>query len=642
MADIDLLLEAERRGILPQDRLDMLQEARKRGLAPAPLPGAVTAAEPSAQATAQKKEERIPELSAREPDTSEWLADKTGMSSDYWRRTLWNLKAPSRVLEGAEAPAQGLTQGLLHAGSYATSLGGYAPNALSRVFGNAAGTMDTTLQRQEEQYQTERANAGVEPGTTDYSRMAGTAVSPVTTATAGALGARAGANILSRLYGAARTGAAIGAEQPVTSGGENYAGTKAEQAETGAAIGAGMELGAGAVAPWVRDQAQHLAERYGIRVPIGKAIGESAGRLEEMGQSVPLSGMAVRSAYGTANQDLARAVNNEASAPLEPFGFGFRMERDAPISRQVAATRGDQISASYQDVIPRLRGQIDQELTNAIAAERASIPPRLQQNFDEEVQQYLLSKQGPGGSLNGQDLKNADIDLRERGRELVQSNGPADDKLLGRSLVNVRDAVHNMWERHSAPEDVAQLQATDAAYGMHKIAERAETSSAAPEGQFGPTQLWQAVKAGDPTLGKRALSRGEARLQDLADNAKAVLGKTVADSGTPERAATIGLGHVLTGGAGVAFPAATVGSIAGHAAMYSPLGQNALRALAGGFPATRETAANAIRQISPGISAVMVSKQPYDNAPRSVREWQAIHQQKLNAARQAIGYYGQQ
>ncbi len=35
MTRIDLLLEAERRGILPQDKLELLQEARRRGLIPA-------------------------------------------------------------------------------------------------------------------------------------------------------------------------------------------------------------------------------------------------------------------------------------------------------------------------------------------------------------------------------------------------------------------------------------------------------------------------------------------------------------------------------------------------------------------------------------------------------------------------------
>jgi hypothetical protein len=99
--------------------------------------------------------------------------------------------------------------------------------------------------------------------------------------------------------------------------------------------------------------------------------------------------------------------------------------------------------------------------------------------------------------------------------------------------------LRDSWERHSPRDAIDQLKATDLAYRRNMILNRASTSSAAPEGIFGPTQLWQAVKASDPTLGKRATAQGGAELQDLADAAKSVLGKTVADSGTPERGAAM-------------------------------------------------------------------------------------------------------
>ena len=37
--DFELLLEAERRGILPPDKVELLTEARKRGLVPGAAPG---------------------------------------------------------------------------------------------------------------------------------------------------------------------------------------------------------------------------------------------------------------------------------------------------------------------------------------------------------------------------------------------------------------------------------------------------------------------------------------------------------------------------------------------------------------------------------------------------------------------------
>ena len=585
-------------------------------------------------------------LRSREPDWAEWIADKTGTSSDYWRRTLWNLKAPERVLEGAEAPAQGIVQGIVHAGTY------LAPNALGEISRN----VDTRLQRQEEQYKTERANAGVEPGTIDYSRGLGTVISPVT-ATTGQLGAAAalGRNVLSRLGTATVTGAAIGAEQPVTSGPENYAAEKTAQAVTGAAIGAGAETAGTVVGPWMRAQAQHLIDRYNIRVPFGKSLGDYAGRFEEATQSIPGSGYVVRSAYNTANQDLVRAANNEVSAELEPYGFGFRLNQNAPLGRQTAVDRGDQLAASYNDVIPRLRGEADPQFMQDIAVTRqrlSGMAPARVADYDAAINGLIFNNTNPAGPmgrvlqnvrLDGQNLKNADVDLRDNARRYMQSNGPANDYNLGEALRDTRAALRDMWTRHSAPEDIAQLNATDAAYGMHKVIERAESSSAAPEGVFGPTQFYAAVKAADRTLGKRALTRGETRFSDLADTAKTVLGKTVADSGTPERVAAMGAYHLLTtpsvvtgaGALGAAIPTAT--ALLGHAAAYSPIGQNILRSIAQGS----QPAANALRQLAPGIAAISAAHAPYDNKPKTEREWQAQYQQRAQAANQAQSYYGQ-
>lgn len=71
MAQIDDLLEAERRGILPQDLLSDLQEARKRGLAPAALAaGAPVQPQPPAASQAAPAPKQA-EMSARDPTLSE-------------------------------------------------------------------------------------------------------------------------------------------------------------------------------------------------------------------------------------------------------------------------------------------------------------------------------------------------------------------------------------------------------------------------------------------------------------------------------------------------------------------------------------------------------------------------------------------
>jgi hypothetical protein len=132
-------------------------------------------------------------------------------------------------------------------------------------------------------------------------------------------------------------------------------------------------------------------------------------------------------------------------------------------------------------------------------------------------------------------------------------------------------------------------------------------------------------------------------MQDFAQQAKDVLGGTVNDSGTPERAATMAMLHVLAGGgAAYGLGAPAVAGMGGLAAAYSPIAQDAFRALAAGGAGPRQGAATAIREISPGITAATIASQPYDNKPRSQREWRAEYQKRLDANQQFNGYYGNQ
>ena len=65
------------------------------------------------------------------------------------------------------------------------------------------------------------------------------------------------------------------------------------------------------------------------------------------------------------------------------------------------------------------------------------------------------------------------------------------------------------------------------------------TAGQGPEGIFTRSRLQIAVKSGDQTVGKRAMSEGDALYQDLAQAGKTVLPNKVPDSGTPERIETL-------------------------------------------------------------------------------------------------------
>jgi hypothetical protein len=68
----------------------------------------------------------------------------------------------------------------------------------------------------------------------------------------------------------------------------------------------------------------------------------------------------------------------------------------------------------------------------------------------------------------------------------------------------------------------------------------------APNGVFSAAQLAAAVKAGDKTVRDNAYAQGRALMQNLSDPAKQIMGGTVPNSGTADRALAAGaLGAIL-------------------------------------------------------------------------------------------------
>lgn len=779
MAVVDDLLEAERRGLLPPDKLNDLQEARKRGLVPPPLANA-------AQQQAAPQAPTTPP--AQQSLMQRWTNPQGPSFSDRWlTKDSWlnpEAYAPVRAMQSATAPFEGVEGLMLHGASFLASGAGYYPNAVSRSLGNVAKTYDESQAKEEAWREKYKQAAGIAPQD-DYASVIGNVASPMTLATGEAGAAAQGAGFLSRLVRAGAAGTAMAAEQPVYNS-EDYWGEKGGQAALGALFGGAGELGASTVAPWMRAQAQHLVDRYGIRVPFLSSLGPFRGRVEQISQSVPGSGMAVRGQFDQATDDVVRAAYNETLDPIRQYGFGgARYTPASPTEpgREMAREAAQAISNSYDAVIPRLQSTLDAPFIQEVGNIRASLPERVRGDFDDALQrhiynyaelgqpgtaptapprfqrpqspgaqggyniqmtlqrgqqpgemaaqgsltrpppppratvptdparaqlhaqnlqgsgadpqmfgqamEYLLGDRGvrrgeleqvfqaytgraPGRTmtvqdmqdgirqefqarqtqspfmLNGQNAKNADMGLRDEARSLIQNpSGDYYQRDVGRALNDVRDALRDAWARHSPQDAIDQLNATDLAYRRNMILNRAASSSASPEGRFGPTQLWQAVKAQDPTLGKRATAQGVAELQDLADSAKTVLGKTVADSGTPERGAAMWAAKELgpslvAGGAAMSHAAPVIGTIGGHALAYSNPVQALGRFMANAGAQPREQAAGFLRTISsPGIAALSAANQPYDNKPRSVREWQQERLKRQQAAQAAGSYYGQ-
>lgn len=141
----------------------------------------------------------------------------------------------SGFLMGLKDPISGGAQLLPRGLEAITSLGGAAPNIVSRFFGSEAERVNKMVQQEEAAYQAARKAQG-ETGF-DVSRLAGNVLNPANLAAV----SRGPA-----LVRAATTGAVAGSLQPVYEKNDQYWSSKALQAGLGAALGPLTELGVNA------------------------------------------------------------------------------------------------------------------------------------------------------------------------------------------------------------------------------------------------------------------------------------------------------------------------------------------------------------------------------------------------------------
>jgi len=136
------------------------------------------------------------------------------------------------VSMGVLDPIYGIGQAVPRALSAVTSLGGYAPNPVSRAYDKSAEQIDQSYKGMSEPYEKGRAT----PQDFDWGRLTGNVISPVNWLGAGSGPAMKGASLGKKLVAGMGLGAAYGATAPVSDT-ENYAENKATQMGLGAAAG---------------------------------------------------------------------------------------------------------------------------------------------------------------------------------------------------------------------------------------------------------------------------------------------------------------------------------------------------------------------------------------------------------------------
>jgi hypothetical protein len=427
----------------------------------------------------------------------------------------------------------------------------------------------------------------------DFVRGAGQALgtAPLTPAMA------AGGVIKGAAQGAGM-GGAMGALTPVYGAGSNpdFWQQKQDQAAMGAAGGAMFGAGGAALgkvlAPKVNPQAQQLLDE-GVTPTPGQIMGGLAKSLEEKARSVPLLGEAITAGQRRGIEEYNRSLYAKALAPI-----GKKAEaKTLPVGNEGIAAVGDRLSAAYEDILARsVPSKVDAPFKQALTKLESMVPRAQRQDFTDIIDATVRSKATPAQTLPPSVAKEIESEL---GRIASGYRGSSveSERQLGRALQQAQAEVRSLVQRYN-PKTAPELRAVDKGWATLTQLENAGSMLGAKDGIFTPAQFLNAVKRSDKSLRDRQFARGNARNQEVAQAADAVLSQKYPDSGTAGRAM---LGAVGAGGLGLISPyipaAGAVGALA-----YTPIGQRASAALLTQRPAAVRTAGDWLKDLAPYLS----------------------------------------
>lgn len=341
------------------------------------------------------------------------------------------------------------------------------------------------------------------------------------------------------IRGAALSGAVAGGLQP-TAKGTNFATEKAKDVLEGAAGGAvagaaGRGLSA-AIAPTLRPDAAALARR-GVQLTPGQMVGGMGKRAEDALASLPVAGSFIGGAQRRSIETFNRAVIDDALAPI-----GQALPRNAEMGHAAVADAADRISDAYEQVLPRLTfrrdAAFDGELQN-LRTLATNMPPDQSAQFERILQNNVLSRLNPTGTMLGGDLKTVESDLG-RFASQYRSSSVASERQLGDALRETQRILRTTLERQN-PTDAPRLQAINSAFARLVRVEGAAGNRMTSGGVFTPADLLTAIKRSDTSSRKAATATGRALGQDFAASAQRVLPQTIPNSGSPERLLWSGL-----------------------------------------------------------------------------------------------------
>lgn len=454
------------------------------------------------------------------------------------------------------------------------------------------GGVDQQVRQGEQAYQKARADNG-ESGIDGY-RLLGNVVNPANIAAGTRL--PQAASLAGRVGIGALFGAGSGALTPVGDGDANsFVGDKIKQVGMGAIAGGSVPVATGAISRLVSPNAStntnlQMMKDEGINPTIGQTLGGAWNNMEQKLQSVPILGDAIASARGNARDQFNNAAINRATAPI-----GVKIQG---AGQDAVKQAGDALSGTYDNALSQVQHvTLDNAFhtdMNQLMGMSQNLVPSMQNKFGKTVNDLLVSRLSPQGSLTGAAYKDIDSELGQIASRFGKSQ-MASESEYGDAVGQLKNLLKQQMMR-SNPQVATQLQAADQGWANLVRVEQAAKAAHNNEGIFTPGQLNGAIRGADDSVRGRAVGRGTALMQDLGNAGQTVLGNKYPDSGTAGRVMG-SIGALATGVLHPAIPA----SLIGGAAMYLPPIQKAMTAAVSSRPQIAQPVAGAIRKYATSL-----------------------------------------
>ena len=323
----------------------------------------------------------------------------------------------------------------------------------------------------------------------------------------------------------------------------------------------------GGLAPKITDEARELIQK-GVPVTPGQAVkgstlgGTTLSRMEEAtGKNVFFLGDAITSALQNAQTGFNRAAVDDALSRIN-IKVPKKLEGKALIK-----FGQDALEKKYGEILPKLSIKNSDQLTGALQNILNGVDEDIRKDITQRVNNLLIKKIKPAPvttALDGKAIKTAQTELRRMITRLRRELKEKSDRKAD-ALDDVRLTISHQLQTEM-PEIAEQLAKLDQSYGLFEIVRNASIRTKQKEG-FSPVDLLQSSAKSDITKRQSKFSSGEARMQNLAQQAQDVIGATVPDSGTSQRmlvSGGLGLGgnQLSPGVLETALPPIVVGGLA--------------------------------------------------------------------------------